>query len=212
MIDNQCMKNAKLIILIIILIILAIVTIRFSTPEDTWLCQNGEWIRHGNPTQSKPTTGCGNITPIGNTPVACTMDAKMCPDGSYVGRIGPNCEFAKCPNVNALMELILYVQDKEIAQTSDCGAVKKTSTMVPKTTNREDLSLQILFSDELSKYGKYKSVNIENGIAKISIEPSFISLSSCESQHLTSVIRDTLTQNKNIKSVEILSPQGPIIF
>ncbi len=30
-------------------------------------------------------------------PVACTMDAKMCPDGSYVGRQGPNCEFAACP-------------------------------------------------------------------------------------------------------------------
>jgi hypothetical protein len=30
--------------------------------------------------------------------IACTMDAKMCPDGSYVGRIGPRCEFAPCPN------------------------------------------------------------------------------------------------------------------
>lgn len=30
-------------------------------------------------------------------PVACTMEAKLCPDGSYVGRSGPNCEFAECP-------------------------------------------------------------------------------------------------------------------
>lgn len=29
--------------------------------------------------------------------VACTMDAKMCPDGSYVGRTGPKCEFEACP-------------------------------------------------------------------------------------------------------------------
>ncbi len=28
--------------------------------------------------------------------VICTMDAKMCPDGTYVGRTGPNCEFV-CP-------------------------------------------------------------------------------------------------------------------
>lgn len=28
--------------------------------------------------------------------VACTQDAKLCPDGSYVGRTGPNCEFASC--------------------------------------------------------------------------------------------------------------------
>jgi hypothetical protein len=29
--------------------------------------------------------------------VACTMDAMMCPDGSYVGRSAPDCKFI-CPN------------------------------------------------------------------------------------------------------------------
>lgn len=32
--------------------------------------------------------------------IACTMDAKLCPDGSSVGRTGPNCEFV-CPSDNA---------------------------------------------------------------------------------------------------------------
>jgi len=27
----------------------------------------------------------------------CSMDAKVCPDGSSVGRTGPNCEFTSCP-------------------------------------------------------------------------------------------------------------------
>ena len=31
-------------------------------------------------------------------PVACTLEAKLCSDGSYVGRTGPNCEFALCPH------------------------------------------------------------------------------------------------------------------
>ncbi len=30
--------------------------------------------------------------------VFCTMEAKECPDGSWVGRSGPNCEFAPCPS------------------------------------------------------------------------------------------------------------------
>ena len=30
-------------------------------------------------------------------PVACTQDAKMCPDGTSVGRVPPSCEFAPCP-------------------------------------------------------------------------------------------------------------------
>jgi hypothetical protein len=44
---------------------------------------------------------CEN-TPINSGPgdkdglVACTMDALQCPDGSYVGRSGPKCEFV-CP-------------------------------------------------------------------------------------------------------------------
>ena len=29
--------------------------------------------------------------------VACSADAKICPDGSAVGRSAPNCEFAPCP-------------------------------------------------------------------------------------------------------------------
>ncbi len=31
-------------------------------------------------------------------PVVCTMEARLCPDGSYVGRVPPNCDFALCPS------------------------------------------------------------------------------------------------------------------
>lgn len=43
-------------------------------------------------------------TPTPTTPlfddeqVFCTMDVKLCPDGSSVGRQGPECEFAPCPS------------------------------------------------------------------------------------------------------------------
>lgn len=30
--------------------------------------------------------------------IACTQEAKLCPDGSAVGRTGPQCEFAECPS------------------------------------------------------------------------------------------------------------------
>lgn len=44
-----------------------------------------------------------NLTPSPsetNEGTICTMDAKICPDGSSVGRSGPNCEFAACPSTN----------------------------------------------------------------------------------------------------------------
>jgi hypothetical protein len=38
-----------------------------------------------------------NATTTKPEQVFCTADAKLCPDGSYVGRSGPKCEFAPCP-------------------------------------------------------------------------------------------------------------------
>jgi hypothetical protein len=38
-----------------------------------------------------------NPEPPVSSPTACTMEAKLCSDGSSVGRSGPNCEFAPCP-------------------------------------------------------------------------------------------------------------------
>lgn len=40
-----------------------------------------------------------NVGNKSTPPVACTMEAKLCPDGTAVGRTGPNCEFAACPEV-----------------------------------------------------------------------------------------------------------------
>jgi hypothetical protein len=34
-------------------------------------------------------------------PVACTAEAMQCPDGSYVGRSGPNCQFVCPPSATA---------------------------------------------------------------------------------------------------------------
>lgn len=33
-------------------------------------------------------------------PTACTLEAQQCPDGSFVGRVGPECEFAACPDTD----------------------------------------------------------------------------------------------------------------
>lgn len=40
-------------------------------------------------------------TPTPAEQVACTQDAKECPDGSFVSRQGPKCEFAPCPSGTA---------------------------------------------------------------------------------------------------------------
>lgn len=117
------------------------------------------------------------------------------------------------------MSLDVYIQNKEIAKTSDCGVTKKITVQVPKTTAVADASLKYLFSEELSAYALYKSVSVSGGVAKVVLTsdntPSgrpIGGLSSCESSHLMSVLKDTLTQYSTIKSVEIYSPKGKIEF
>lgn len=39
------------------------------------------------------------LYPRNSGEVVCTMDAKVCPDGTSVGRISPFCEFAPCPGI-----------------------------------------------------------------------------------------------------------------
>jgi hypothetical protein len=61
-------------------------------------------------TQEKPKTT--------NSPSkACTEEARQCPDGSYVSRNGPNCEFSACPIVSGVGNLKV-VQDKEATSSS----------------------------------------------------------------------------------------------
>ena len=52
--------NLFLIIFIsVILLAIVILSIRFlSGPEDTWLYQNGQWIKHGNPSFDAPQVEC----------------------------------------------------------------------------------------------------------------------------------------------------------
>lgn len=46
--------------------------------------------------------------------VYCTQEAKLCSDGSYVGRSGPKCEFASCSKEN-LIRVFSPIANTEVA-------------------------------------------------------------------------------------------------
>lgn len=65
-----------------------------------------ECVAMGNPVMESYPRQCRHedmtfVEDITKVPRACTMEAKLCPDGTAVGRTGPNCEFAKCPGENS---------------------------------------------------------------------------------------------------------------
>lgn len=52
--------------------------------------------------RSSPLHAPTSVVPPEAEPVLCTQDALQCPDGSYVGRTGPHCEFSPCPSVPSM--------------------------------------------------------------------------------------------------------------
>ncbi len=52
------MNKIVLVLIIVLAVLAAILLIRLWTPEDDWICQNGQWVKHGNPSASMPTTEC----------------------------------------------------------------------------------------------------------------------------------------------------------
>lgn len=58
-------KKVLLIILIVILILIGVVfAIRLFSGEDDWICENGEWVMHGKPSSSKPTSECNKTNEL----------------------------------------------------------------------------------------------------------------------------------------------------
>lgn len=50
----------KKTLLLILLLIISFIFIRFfiGGPEDDWICENNQWVKHGNPRMEKPIAPC----------------------------------------------------------------------------------------------------------------------------------------------------------
>lgn len=62
------MKNKIYILLTALLLVFAAVfVLRFVVggDEDTWICEDGAWVKHGQPVSAPPSTGCGQKKLIG---------------------------------------------------------------------------------------------------------------------------------------------------
>lgn len=75
----------------------------------------------------------------GSGQVACTQEAKLCPDGSYVGRTGPQCEFASCPGEN---------NDLWKATTSNGITFQYPETLLTTYINTQDWPPQVQVLNE----------------------------------------------------------------
>ncbi|MEQ1499776.1 MAG: hypothetical protein ABL917_00170 [Parcubacteria group bacterium] len=96
--------------------------------------------------------------------VTCTLDSKICPDGSSVSRTGPQCDFDECPTVKESTEAKLgemiftggvYITPEDVVSDSRCpkdvqcvwagelkvSVVLKSSGVVNPTQKRVELTM-----------------------------------------------------------------------
>lgn len=129
-----------------------------------------------------PSTGVQE--PVGA--VACTMDAKICPDGSAVGRIGPNCEFAPCRG-GAIVKPIR--QDDGFMQFNNLTVQSVSGTNVPAEITATDSDYSVMM-------GKTESGGAQGGVGVPAMGASSQAVSSVKNCYRFSSA--TATKGENI--------------
>lgn len=161
----------------------------FSGPEDTWLCQDGTWVKHGNPRDPQPSSGCGPITPRAEEN---EDDKPNFTKSGYLIKNNPGLKpnvwylsYEEAGSPGSLAELKFAsapdsgykVGDKVVVTGIKAGSVLTVSEM------RKDLSAKSDPEDVPTRVVKLFYYNSKNDMAANANNPS------CESQYVLPVER-----------------------
>lgn len=183
-------KTILIILAIVVVAGLAIFGVRLWSGEDNWICQDGEWVKHGNPSAAKPTEGCG--TPSVNQPTNTNAEETM--------------------TVKVFFSNSIF--DPEVMDCQKNFAVDRT---IPKTLAVARAALEQLLAgptDAEKAEGYFTSINpgvkiqslvVANGIASVDFDGQleFQVGGSCRVAAIASQIRETLKQFPTVTDVVI---------
>jgi len=110
-------------------------------------------------------------------PVACTMDAKLCPDGSYVGRVSPKCDFAPCPETKIIkLYYYNYELDKDELGNIACsrnGLVPVKREISITQTPIQD-AVKLLLSGKLTEEELAQGIDTEYPLEGLSLKGALL--------------------------------------
>lgn len=182
-------------IMVIVVVILAI-RFGFGGPEDSWICSNGAWVRHGNPSQPQPSTGCGQSDRRDD---ATTVSV-------FYGTLSPDSTMQSCSVVRPVERTISRQCLKYRAALEELFA---------GPTQDEIAQGFFSFFNETTK-DILISVNVDEGVAYVnlvdirSLIPNVSA--SCGSAQFLSEVTSTLTQFPEIKKVIFAIDGEPSTF
>ncbi|MFH1088750.1 MAG: hypothetical protein V1719_02815 [Patescibacteria group bacterium] len=94
-----------------ILLFLIIVFGRIFSDEDTWLCDNGLWVKHGNPASPQPTEPC-DINTYSNTNTDIVLSTTFCEQIT---------DYQECRNRQNCLAYDLCSCSNDYEQQDKCG-------------------------------------------------------------------------------------------
>ncbi|MBU2472578.1 GerMN domain-containing protein [Patescibacteria group bacterium] len=128
--------NHKILIILLILIVLA----------GIWL--GLKFIINGSPVDS----------------IVCTMDAKLCSDGSYVSRIAPKCDFMACPETR-IIKLYYYNYELDRDEWGNTACSRNGLVAVEREISITQTPIQdavkLLLSGELTEEERAQGIDTE---------------------------------------------------
>lgn len=183
--------NKTIFFIIVSLMIFASISlamVRFWTPEDTWLCQNGEWVQHGKPRAPKPTIGCG-------------LSVKPEEISSTVKVFFNNDILDSETNCNQV-----FAVDRIVPATDDLAWASLEQLLKGPT----DQEKQQHYFSSINSDVVINSLTIENGIAKVDFNKRIEEGGgSCWVTSIRTEITQTLMQFPEVKEV-VISVEGRV--
>jgi len=91
---------------------------------------------------------------------ACTMEALLCPDGSGVGRQGPNCEFSACPNQTSFVGTLRQDQNgfNLLMESPNAGIGQEVAYTMPLEIKASNV-LAGMIGKRVEVFGKFSAGN-----------------------------------------------------
>lgn len=180
---NKTVLNITIGVFLILALLVVIVRF-FGGDEDTWICDDGQWIRHGNPSVPMPDSGCGKAINSEKTKFSVYFNNS---------KLNPNIQDCS----------LVYPVIREVPKTLAVGQASLEELFKGPTIEEKKLGYTSFFSDITKNI--LKSIKIVDKIVYVdltdvrSVIPN--ASSSCGSSQFLAEMTNTLKQFSSIEKV-----------
>jgi len=111
--------------------------------------------------------------------IVCTQETKLCPDGSYVSRIPPNCDFASCPETRTI-KLYYYNPEKDKDETGNTKCSRdglvaiERKIPITKTPIQDTIKLLLKGKENLTEEEKTQGITTEYPLEGLSLKGALL--------------------------------------